>query len=322
MSWRFNASDKTALAQSITTTTELPLQYTCKDDGTIAFGEFFLQNSVWGSPSQEHTQCIAVYPSGAMGWSWHKPSQSRMPHWPSVIYGKHPISITQGFSSTRNLPVGLGLVKSIEVSLDASVKATGSYNFVFDIWITNSLSCTRDSVTHEVMVWFLWTPGLDPKNDLGTVNDGYNTYQLSSFEPDIQIEFPHYRFSIAKQGIPSRINLTALLDYLTSKGEQLGYLAAIMLGNEVFYGYGQTTVRVFDVKILLEGATITETIPYTFLAGILFVVGVMVVGVFYMRERAHKLETGDKGVQAKWSVPVGLARCPLTVPILKWSRAQ
>jgi len=153
------------------------------------------------------------------------------------------------------------------------------------------------------MVWFLWTPksGLDPKNDLGTVYDGYNTYQLSTFEvPDVQIEFPHYRFSITKQGMPSKINIAALLGYLTSKGERLSYLAAIMLGNEVFYGYGQTTVRVFDVKILLDGATITETMPYTFPAGTLLVVGVMVVGVFYMRKRTHKRETKDKGVQANW----------------------
>ena len=299
VSWRFNASDKTALAQSVTTsTTQLPLHYTCKDGGTIAFGEFFLQNNVWGGPGQEHTQCIAVYPDGSMGWSWHKPKWSQWPHWPSVIYGKSPVSTLQGYSSTRNLPIGLSLVKSIEVSLDASVKATGMYNFVFDIWITNSLTCSIDTTSHEVMVHFLWTPELDPKNNLGTIYDGHNTYQLSSFEMPQEVfrtPFPHYRFSIAKQGIPSKINITALLDYLSSKGEQLSYLAGITLGNEVWYGYGQTTVRVFDVKILLDGATTTETIPYTFLAGILFAVGVVVVGAFYVRKRTHKLETRDKG---------------------------
>jgi len=226
-----------------------------KDGDTIAFGEFLLENNVWGGPSEPHMQTIGVY-AGTLRWSWSRLSpSSNKPYYPEVIYGKKPGRTS---STTSNLPAYLGDLSTIEVSLDASTRAEGKYNLAFDLWITGEVPSReswvrKEDITHEVMIWLLWTPGLEARNIHGTVDDGYNTYHHRTHASGDWL-WRFHQFTIAKQGIPSRINMTAFFEHLTNDGEDLKVLISIELGNEVWYGTGATTVNRMDVRITRKTA--------------------------------------------------------------------
>ena len=233
-----------------------------------------LENNVWGGQWEPHLQCMTAGP-GWFGWNVSRLSPSKYgggecpsciePYCPEVIYGKSPWRIG---STTSSLPVPLDSVESLEVSMMVRINPHpryAKYDLAFDIWITNGTESGRAYITDEVMIWLVWTPGLAGEIVLDTMNDGYNTYEHRAYAHwnMIRIEAPWkwrmQEFTIAKQGIPSTIDVLAFLNHLRKERYGLRYLASIEFGNEVWSGVGATNITVFRVDLKTNPALVVAT---------------------------------------------------------------
>lgn len=254
-----------------------PPRATCQDWDTIAFGEFLLENNVWGGPNEPHLQCMNAN-RDSFAWNVTRLSPSAyglpsdcpqciQPYYPEVIYGKKPWRTER---TTANLPVALDSVESLEASMAAIMIPYAKYDLAFDIWITNSAESGPTDITDEVMIWLLWTSGLPGERVLDTVKDGYTIYEHRTYAywNMTRIEgterWTMHEFIIKKQGIPSRINILAFLDHLRKEKHDLKYLASIELGTEVWSGVGATEFSMYriDLKTGANGVFIGPTVTH------------------------------------------------------------
>jgi len=255
-----------------------PPRTTCQDWDTIAFGEFLLENNVWGGANEPHLQCMNTN-LDSFGWNVTRRSPSAyglpsdcpeciQPYYPEVIYGKKPWRTE---STTANLPVALDSVESLEVSMTATMIPYAKYDLAFDIWITNSAESRSTDITDEVMIWLLWTSGLPAERVRDTVNDGYNVYEHRTYaywnmtRIEGTLRWTMHEFIIKKQGIPSRINILAFLEHLRKEKRDLRYLASIELGSEVWSGVGATKFSTYriDLKTSAGIASIAPTVTHS-----------------------------------------------------------
>lgn len=255
-----------------------PARTTCQDWDTIAFGDFLLENNVWGGPNEPHLQCMNA-DLDSFGWNVTRLSPSAyglpsdcpeciQPYYPEVIYGKKPWRTE---STTANLPVALDSVESLEASMAATMIPYAKYDLAFDIWITNSAESRSTDITDEVMIWLLWTSGLPGERVRDTVKDGYNVYEHRTYAywNMTRIEGPlrwtMHEFIIKKQGIPSRINILAFLEHLRKEKHDLRYLASIELGSEVWSGVGATKFSTYRIDLETSAgiASIAPTVTHS-----------------------------------------------------------
>lgn len=236
-----------------------PFHSTCQDSAVLPVTPWqsypnppvLVTNNVWGGKQEPHRQCIWLggNDGSLFGWNLTREAPSTTaPYYPEVVYGKNPWS--PWFTRTTDkLPAEVKSITSLEVSLAASTGGYRKYNLAFDLWITNSSTCSEADLMDEIMIWLIWTPDLQSSLNTNApeVSDGYNVYNLNTYT--VAQSFGFTIFSIKTQGIPSKINILALLAYLMSKGHNLGYLASIELGNEVWSGTGRTVVKTFRVDI-------------------------------------------------------------------------
>jgi len=231
---------------------------TCSDWDTLAFGEFLLENNVWGGPAEPHLQCITLG-SGSFGWNLSRLAPSNydecdciQPYYPEVIYGKKP---WRSESTTSSLPVLVDSIKTLEVSLAVSMNPYEKYNLAFDIWITNGTESSPAHITDELMIWLVWTPNLAGENIIDIFNDGQNVYQHRAYahwdmiQTSGALTWRYHQFTIAKQGIPPKLNILTFLNHLKKEGYDLRYLASIELGNEVWSGVGATNVTMLRIDL-------------------------------------------------------------------------
>jgi hypothetical protein len=189
---------------------------------------------------------------GSFGWNLTREMPSNnSPYYPEVIYGKKPFELS---STTSQLPVAVNSITSLEVSLAASMVPYRKYNLAFDLWITNNMRSSSVDITHEIMIWLMWSPDLAPTTQWGHwISDGYNTYYHIAYKSSRPGGF--HVFSLKTPGIPSKINILALLGDI----QNLGYLASIEFGNEVYSGTGRTDVSEYSIHIETNPSPLTTT---------------------------------------------------------------
>jgi hypothetical protein len=235
-----------------------PSRTVCSDWATLAFGEFLLENNVWGGPAEPHLQCVTFGP-GSFGWNLSRPSPSDndecdciQPYYPEVIYGKKP---WRSESTTGSLPVLVDSIKTLEVSLAVSMNPYEKYNLAFDIWITNQTEGIPVHITDELMIWLVWTPDLAGENIIDVLNDGQNVYQHRAYahwdmiQTSGALKWRYHQFTLTKQVVPPKMNILTFLNHLKKEGHDLRYLASIELGNEVWSGAGATNVTMLRIDL-------------------------------------------------------------------------
>ena len=225
-----------------------PERATCVDSAAIPFGDFLLENNVWGGPGEPHVQWIKAS-SASFGWNWSRlgSAQSswshRSPYYPEVICGKKP---WRDSSTTKILPFLIESLDRLEVSLCLSMQAFGDYNLALDLWVTNDVQANPESITDEIMIWFVWTHNVG--KIVSTMNDGYNGYEYRVYESG-GWGYRFHQFTLVNQAIPTKINLLAFLNNLAGRGYDLRYLASIELGNEVWGGTGETAISELGIDM-------------------------------------------------------------------------
>lgn len=207
------------------------MKVTCDDGDSIQLGTnlhgvvFQVSNDVWGDPGNYHNQCVFAG-AGGLGWRWLKPSFSYQPYFPNLT-----------FNVSQNIPTTVAQLSRLQVTLSAVVRGTGTYNLAFDVWFSSDRE--GKLLTDEIMVWLVWT---NRTIQLPTaVNDGYNNYGYLTFKA----QWRFHAFFLLANKIPFSVDLGRLFKFAGVNG----YLKSISLGNEVFYGSGETIIYAINIEI-------------------------------------------------------------------------
>jgi hypothetical protein len=226
---------------------------------TVVNGRYRLLNNVWnkGATSGRYRQKIFVNQDqgkAIFGWAWKWRDSTGVATYPEIQAGVSPwngeVAPDSGFPF-------LAGSKRLLVDYDITLEASGSYNLAFEFWVVSALPPSKDTITHEVMIWIVG-------ERLGAAGSeiGKTTVQGTPYAVNLQKN--HGDDSGANQNTWTIISLLAeqprfhgpldvgqIIDYLLKNGylTTKHYIANLELGDEVQRGSGTTLVRNYAVRV-------------------------------------------------------------------------
>jgi hypothetical protein len=122
---------------------------------TVVNGRYRLLNNVWnkGATTGRYRQKIFVNDDRGktiFGWTWKWRESGGVVSYPEVYVGKSP------WNSEATLDPGFPFqagTKKLIASYDIALEATGMYNLAFEFWALSRPPASKDTITHEVMIW-------------------------------------------------------------------------------------------------------------------------------------------------------------------------
>ena len=222
----------------------------CEDWAKSLNGDYLFENNVWGKGDiTDSKQCLLLRGEGdelEHGWQWQWPEEeARIKAYPEVMYGYKPWSMS---SSTPSLPIKLADLKELLVTYEADTEATGKYNLMIDLWLTDSDIPNPDGIVHEMTIW-LESYGITPRGALiGKASIGGQTY-LRYLSSANNVKYTAF---VSEIGQPKgTLDLKLFLDYLVLRGyvTKNRYLATVELGNQIDSGEGITWLRNIEINV-------------------------------------------------------------------------
>ena len=207
----------------------------CRDWARTPWNNYLLENNVWGDKSAE----ICSFTGDLAGWFWRKPFPSTHPIYPEIIYGKKPWLKR---STTPMLPIRIRELLSLTIEANYTTIARGKYNVLIDIWITRSKKADPRSITAEIGIYLKLH---DPPHDCELVEiDGHHyCYRVTQGGAGSKL----YQFMLLDPP-PERLDLVKFIRF-TGLDRDL-YVASVEFGNEVWWGYGVTIIKYFNVTVI------------------------------------------------------------------------
>lgn len=226
----------------------------------LFFSEFYIINNVWGKGTiTDYTQWLtkadqnAMYPFG-WKWSWPKKNVDQVKGYPSISYGWMPWATS---STNTKLPLSIGGIKDLDIEFDLIQKSTGKYNLSFDLWITKQPGNTQppeQNIEREIMIWIDHALFQFPKEwfveTLLFDNEKYDFYKASNLRT---ANYSRDFLVFVRQNPVSKgkLDIRGFLDYLVTNDhiQPSEYLKNVDLGNEIWYGTGETQITGFTVTV-------------------------------------------------------------------------
>jgi Glycosyl hydrolase family 12 len=226
---------------------------------TVVDGRYRLFNNAWnkGASTGRHRQKIFVNDDNGksiMGWAWKWKDSSGVASYPEIQVGKSPWNGEAAQDSGFPFQVGSKrLVANYDIGLDAS----GSYNLAFEFWALSALPVSKDTISHEVMMWIAG-------ERLGAAGSEVDKVTLQGNTFSVNLDKNHGDASGGSQNTWTILTLIAekpilhgpldfgpIVDYLVKKGHlsTRHYIANLELGNEIQRGAGTTVVRNYNVTL-------------------------------------------------------------------------
>ena len=145
---------------------------TCDPTGTIAAGDYMLQNNEWNSTAQ---QCITY--TGGTGWNvstanFGLGTSGAPATYPSIYKGCHWGLCTPN----SGLPIQVSNLGSATSSWSTVQPGSGAYDVAYDIWFNSTPTATGQPDGTEIMIWLNSRGGVQPfGSQTATANlAGYN----------------------------------------------------------------------------------------------------------------------------------------------------
>jgi len=228
-------------------------------DSTVVNGRYRLFNNAWnrGATTGRYRQKIFVNDDNGktlFGWAWKWRDSSGVASYPEIQVGQSPWNGEAAPDSGFPFKVG---TKKVIVNYDIALEATGSYNLAFEFWAISGLPASKDTITHEVMIWIagerLGAAGnlvgkatidgnpftiFQNKNHGDASGANQNTWAIVSLLADKPI-------------LHGPLDIGQIIDFLVKNGYLDGrlYIANLELGNEIQRGSGTTVIRNFAVNV-------------------------------------------------------------------------
>ena len=216
-------------------------------------------NNVWnkGATSGRYRQKIFVNDDNGksvFGWVWKWHDSSGVATYPEVQVGVSPWNGEAAPDS--GFPFAAGS-KKLVVNYDIDLQATGAYNLAFEFWVASGQPITKDTITHEVMIWVA-------SDNLGSAGSEVAQTTIGGHNFSVNVQKNHGDASGANQNTWTIISLLAdkpilhgpldvgaIIEHLVKTGllNQRLLIANLELGDEVQRGSGMTVIRNYSVTV-------------------------------------------------------------------------
>lgn len=231
------------------------------DGGRIVVGgRYIVANNCWnrGAANGAGKQRIFledVNGQKVFGWQWSWSSTNNVVAYPEVICGTKPWD-PPAAGLIPELPFQVG-TKRITADFDIAIKASGTYNMAFSLWVASEIPATSGKITHEIMIWNDDSGVAPAGSSRGALKVGGTSYDVyvSPGHGDASGKnsnsWTYIAFVAKRPVLRGPLDITAFTDYLVEKGiltKDL-YITSLELGNEVVSGTGLVEIGDFDVKI-------------------------------------------------------------------------
>jgi hypothetical protein len=226
---------------------------------TVVNGRFRLFNNVWNkrATTGKYRQKIFVNDDNGktiFGWVWKWRDSTGVASCPEVQVGASPWNGEAAPDSGFPFLAGS---KKLVVDYDISLTAAGSYNLTFEFWAVSALPPSKDSITHEVMIW-LASEGLGSAGtEVGRLTVAGNEFSINRKVGHGDASGEHgntwtYLSLIADKPIlHGPLDIGLIIDHLLKQGylTPKHYIANLELGNEIQRGTGTTVIRNYAVHV-------------------------------------------------------------------------
>jgi hypothetical protein len=226
---------------------------------TIINGRFRLVNNVWNkrATSGRYRQKIFVNDDNGkpvFGWVWKWRDSSGPAAAPEVQVGYSPW--TGEAAPDSGFPFRAGS-KKVVVDYDISLAASGSYNLTFEFWAVSALPPSKDTITHEVMIWIAGENMGPAGSEVGKMTvQGYNfSINMKKNHGDASGRYSNtwtYLALIAEKPIlRGPLDIGQIIADLVEEGYLTPniYIANLELADEVQRGSGTTVVSNYTVHV-------------------------------------------------------------------------
>ena len=226
---------------------------------TVVNGRYRLFNNAWnrGATSGRYRQKIFVNDDEGktiFGWAWKWKDSSGVATYPEIQVGVSPWNGEAAPDSGFPFLAGS---KQLVVDYDITLEASGSYNLAFEFWAVSALPPSKDTISHEVMIWIAGERLGAAGSEVGKTTVQGNTYgvNLSKNHGDAsgahQNTWTIVSLLAEKPVLHGPLDLGQIIDYLLKNGllTSKHYIANLELGDEIQRGTGTTIVRNYAVKV-------------------------------------------------------------------------
>jgi hypothetical protein len=226
---------------------------------TVVNDRYRLVNNVWnkGATTGRYRQKIFVNDDNGkpvFGWVWKWRDSSGVATYPEVQVGVSPWNGEAGPDSGFPFQVG---TKKLIVNYDIDLQASGSYNLAFEFWAVSGQPVSKDTITHEVMIWVAGETLGAAGSEVGKTTIGGNTFSvnMSKNHGDASGGSSNTWTIISlladKPVLHGPLDVSAIIDYLVANRllDKRLLIANFELGDEVQRGSGMTIVRNYAVTV-------------------------------------------------------------------------
>jgi hypothetical protein len=234
-----------------------------EDWGRIVMGAApcVLVNNVWNKQAARGRLQQQVFVGGhdgheTVGWAWRSPWQlvPRVVSYPEVVCGDKPWDQPLRLSSAFPFAVGS---RRLIVDYDVRVRATGTHNLAFTLWVVSALPAARNLITHEIMVWIA-NEGQRPAGKrtatlrLGAADlDAFIEVHQGDASGSSANQWAYVAFVARRPILHGPLDVGPLLDYLLARGllSPRHLVTSLELGSEVSEGTGLVEIADFCVTV-------------------------------------------------------------------------
>ena len=226
---------------------------------TVVNGRYRLFNNVWnkGATTGRYRQKIFVNDDNGktiFGWAWKWRDSSGVATYPEIQVGQSPW--VGEAAPDSGFPFQLGTKKLI-VSYDIALAATGSYNLAFEFWAVSAVPASKDTITHEIMIWIAGERLGAAGSEVGKTTIQGNTFaiNLNKNHGDASGANANTWTIISlladKPILHGPLDISQIIDFLLKNGylESRLFIANLELGDEVQRGSGTTVIRNYAVTV-------------------------------------------------------------------------
>jgi hypothetical protein len=228
-----------------------PMEARTEDFALLPFGDAVLFNNVCfkGDIKDARQRVFQDGEVGGWDWDWPESAGPSVKTYPEVLLGRSPWGAAR---AGTHLPCSLAQAR-MTLDFDFATDASGSWCESFDFWIVSKPDPSSEDIIANLTLWtgkHALEPSYHGRHE--TLQIGGRTYE-AIFETPVDQPAKAWKTLCLVDSAPrtrGSLELGPLADVLIARGlaQPSHLLATAELGNEIAYGRGRTTIRMFRLR--------------------------------------------------------------------------
>jgi hypothetical protein len=251
------AGGPTAADLSVTPGTDTHILKTDKFYDLLTWDNKALVNNCWGTVYIQHPELastsVSYDPAASLcswRWSWPEEAVSELKGYPSLVVGDKAHGLPNSDATTdARFPLRLRRIDSLLARGDIRATGSGAFDFAFDLLFLENAHSSPEAIRSEIMVWLVSSIPCAATKRGEYIIDGrvYDFFVNTEWHPEI----PYLAFVLKEGAPPRRLPLHEFIRIGIETGyvDPDGWLAAVELGPEIWWGDGEATVRDYGISL-------------------------------------------------------------------------